>query len=252
MLAEGWIKGRPISLAILDYGLFRVHANGRVIGIVGFLIRTDRDEIILVDTGFPPVYAQDAARASAADGLGSFGEVLALTDFHLPQHQLALAGVAPGDVDLLIMTHSHIDHVGGIAGFPQAPILIAAADRAEPRPLYFGKVRPMDWPERTYMTIAADTVLGPGICVLLVPGHVPGQLALLLDLPETGAVIITGDAISRPAEIDEGFDTAHDPAAARASAARLMGLAQKRGAFVIYGHSPDQWPLLKKAPLFYS
>jgi len=81
---------------------------------------------------------------------------------------------------------------------------------------------------------------------------VPGQLALLVHLPETGPVLITGDAISRPAEIGEGFDTALDPVLARHSAARLMALAAQTGAFVIYGHAPDQWPLLKKAPLIYT
>ncbi len=150
------------------------------------------------------------------------------------------------------MTHSHIDHVGGIADFPQAPIVIAAADRAEPRPLYFGAQRPMTWPDRHYVTLAEDTPLGPGIALLLVPGHVPGQLALMVDLPRTGPVLLTGDAISRPAEIDENFDTAHDPQAAQASAARLMALAGARGAFVIFGHCPAQWPHLRKAPALYT
>jgi N-acyl homoserine lactone hydrolase len=247
-MIEGMVKGRPVSLTVLDYGLFRVHANGRVIGIVGFLIRTDAGERILVDTGFPAVYATDAAAASAADGLGSFGEVVDLGPQHLPGAQLALCGHSPDEIDLLILTHSHIDHVGGIAGFPQAPILLAAADRAEARPLYFGKARPMAWPDRRYLTVEGDVQLGPGLRVLLVPGHVPGQLALMLDLPETGAVLLTGDAISRPAEIEERFDTAQDPAAAVASAARLMALAEAAGAMVIYGHCPAQWPTLRKAP----
>lgn len=246
------IEGRPISLAVLDYGLFRVHANGRVIGIVGFLIRTDRDETILVDTGFPEAYAQDAAAASARDGLGSFGEVLHLGPENLPAAQLARLGLAPAEVDLVILTHSHIDHVGGIAGFPHAPILVHAADRAEPRPLYFGQVRPMDWPDRRYITVAGDLRLGPWLELLHAPGHVPGQLSLLVDLPDTGPVLLTGDAISRPAEIDERFDTAHDPAAAQASAARLMALATQRRAFVIYGHCPAQWPVLRKAPHLYT
>jgi N-acyl homoserine lactone hydrolase len=243
------LKGRPRDLAVLDYGLFRVHANGRVIGISGFLIRTDAGEHVLVDTGFPPAYAVDAQAASAADNLGDFGEVLALTAENLPQGQLALLGLGPQDIDLLILTHSHIDHVGGLAGLPGVPVLMAAAERALPRPLYWGAAQPIGWPEADYHLLTDDAALAPGFQVLLVPGHAPGQLALLLDLPQTGRLLITSDAISRPAELAEGFGGAHDPVQAAASAARLMALVE--GAFVIWGHAPDQWPELRKAPLRY-
>jgi N-acyl homoserine lactone hydrolase len=249
--ASGRIKGRPQRLWVLDYGLFRVHANGRVIGIQGFLIETAASERILVDTGFPAKYSADTARASAADGLGSFGEVLSLTPGNLPAGQLARIGLSPDDIDLLILTHSHIDHVGGIAGFPQAPILLSQPERDLPKPLYFGSARPIDWPRRDYVVVNADTELGPALRCLLVPGHVAGQLALWLELPETGPVLLTSDAISRPAEIDERFDTAADPAAAIASADRLIALAAETGAMVIYGHCPVQWPKLRKAPAFY-
>jgi hypothetical protein len=93
MRAEDLIKGRPISLTVLDYGLFKVHANGRVIGIVGFLIRTDAGENILVDTGFPTAYAQDHMAASLVDGLGSFGVVLEMTERHMPRHAVPLRPV---------------------------------------------------------------------------------------------------------------------------------------------------------------
>jgi N-acyl homoserine lactone hydrolase len=92
-----------------------------------------------------------------------------------------------------------------------------------------------------------DREIGPDFTVLQAPGHAPGQLAILLDLPKTGAVLLTSDAISRPAEIEEGFEGSR-PARARASAARLMDLARARDAFVIWGHCPEQWPTLRKAP----
>ena len=247
-MTEPLLKGRPLALHVLDFGLFKVHANGRVIGICGFLITTDAGEKVLVDTGFPARYAEDPAAASAEDDLGAFGEVLHIGPENLPEAQLALCGVTADKIDLLVMTHTHIDHVGGIADFAQAPMLIAASERALPRPLYWGTVQPLDWPDRRYIEISEDTDIGPGLRVLQAPGHAPGQLALMLELPETGPVLLTGDAMSRPAEIDEGFDTARDPARARASAARLMALAQECGAFVIYGHSPEQWPELRKAP----
>lgn len=110
----------------------------------------------------------------------------------------------------------------------------------------------MEWPEADYHLITDDTNLGPGFRILLVPGHAPGQLAFLITLPDTGAVLLTSDAISRPAEIDEGFDSAWSPDQAIHHAARLMALAEARGAMVIYGHSPEQWPKLRKAPQWYS
>lgn len=247
-IAAGYIKGQVISLTVLDYGLFQVNANGRIIGIVGFLIRTDRAENILVDTGFPPAYAIDAAAASAADGLGRFGVVLDLTARNLPAAQLAQCGLTPADIDLLILTHSHIDHVGGIADFPAVPILRSAPEAALARPLYFGGKHPMEWPDATYLTIDKDTQIGPGLRVLFTPGHVPGQLALWVELPDSGPVLLTSDAISRPAEVEEGFDTADDPEAAIGSALRILKLADRAGALVIYGHCPAQWPVLPKAP----
>lgn len=252
MQASHYLKGRPISLMVLDYGLFKVHANGRTIGIVGFLLRTDQDESVLIDTGFPKHYADDPDAASAADGLGSFGEVLHLTHANLPKAQLAKAGISPNDLDLLILTHSHIDHVGGIADFPSVPIMLAANERSLPRPLYFGSSQPMVWPEANYLTLDGDVEIGPGFRALSSPGHAPGQLAFLIDLAQTGPVLLTSDAISRPAEVDEKFDTAPDPALACASAARLMQIADHHRAFVIYGHCPEQWPLLKKAPEIYT
>jgi N-acyl homoserine lactone hydrolase len=250
-VAEGYIKGRPISLAVLDFGLFQVHANGRIIGIVGFVIRTDKDETILVDTGFPARYAHDADQASAEDGLGSFGRVLNLTPANLPGAQLGLLGLQQSDIDLLILTHSHIDHVGGIADFPQAPILLSQTEHDLAAPLYFGTCRPIVWPDRRYIPVAQDCALGPGLRLLAAPGHVAGQLSLWLDLPRTGPVLITSDAISRPAEIAERFDNADDPVAAIASAERLMALADDTGAMVIYGHCPAQWPGLRKAPALF-
>ena len=251
MIAMDCALGTPVSLAVLDYGLFRVHANGRVIGICGFLIRTDAGKNILVDTGFPKKYADNTAAAAAEDGLGAFGEVLTLTSDNLPEGQLRKLGLNKTDIDLLIITHTHIDHVGGIADFPGVPILIAAAERALPKPLYWGKVRPMDWAEAEYLLVHEDFDLSPGLRVLLAPGHAPGQLALLITLPETGPVLLTSDAISRPAEIDEGYITDTDPEQSRNTAARLMDLAAKQDAFIIYGHAPDQWPALRKAPQVY-
>jgi N-acyl homoserine lactone hydrolase len=246
------LTGKPVSLAVLDYGLFKVHANGRVIGICGFVVQTDAGEAVLIDSGFPAKYAEDAVAATREDDLGGFGEVLSLGPENLAPAQLGLLGLASSDLTVMIQSHTHIDHVGFLGGFPGVPIVISAAERAPPRPLYWKGAPPMDWPEAAYHEVTADCRLGPGFEILLCPGHAPGQLAFLIDLPETGPVLLTSDAISRPEEIDEGFAGSWDEELARHHGARLMTLAEARGAFVIYGHSPAQWPKLRKAPALYS
>lgn len=242
------LRGKPKRLAVLDYGLFEVHAGPRTIGICGFVIETDAGEIILIDTGFPEKYALDAARATAEDDLGGFGRVLSVTAQNMPGPQLALLGLAKSDVTLMIQSHTHIDHVGDMAGYPHAPILISVAERALPRPLYWSGKQAMEWPDRDYQLVEDDMVLGDGFEVLHCPGHAPGQLAFLVRLPETGWVLLTSDAISRASEIDEKFAGSWDVTQAIFHGDRLMKLAAERNAMVIYGHSPEQWPTLKKAP----
>ncbi|MEM7033577.1 MAG: N-acyl homoserine lactonase family protein [Chloroflexota bacterium] len=239
-------------LYILDYGLFQVHANGRIIGIMGYLIQTQDGRNILVDTGFPAKYVDDVEHATKEDRLDAFGRVVSLTANNLPAAQLALIGLSPADIDVLIMTHTHIDHVGGIADFPQAPIIISQVERALDYPLYWGDVHPISWPEdAAYQLIEDDTEFCSGLSIFFTPGHAPGQLSLLVTLPQTGKILLTSDAISRPAEIDEAFDTARDPAQAIASANKLMAIAKRENALIIYGHDPAQWETLRKTPYCY-
>ncbi len=245
------LKGQPSKLFILDYGLFKVHADDRVIGICGYLIETDAGETVIIDTGFPQRYSLEPKMASADDQLYLFGELLEIGPANMPAAQLERAGRKPKDIDLFILSHTHIDHVGHIDAFPWAPLLMSRPERELPKPLYWGRKQPLDWPDRDYLLVDDDTEIGPGFHVLLVPGHTIGQLAFLLELPNTGTVLLTSDAISRPAEIEERFATAPHPRRARASAERLMKLAEETDAFVIYGHDPEQWKWLKKAPDFY-
>ena len=246
------LKGSPARLAILDYGLFQVHENGRVIGICGYLVQTTEGENVLIDTGFPAKYAADAKAATTEDSLGSFGRVLELTEHNLVPSQLALLGLGASDITLMIQSHTHIDHVGFMDAFPGVPILMSAEERALPRPLYWSGKRTMEWPDADYLLIEEDTVIGPEFEVLHVPGHAPGQLAFQFRLPETGAVLLTSDAISRASEMDTDFDGSWDPFLARKNAEDLMARAVRDRAMLVFGHSPEQWPTLKKAPEWYT
>lgn len=246
------LKGTPVRMAVLDYGLFQVHENRRIIGICGYLIQTSAGENVLIDTGFPAKYAEDAACATQEDALGGFGKVLSLADQNLAPAQLELLGLGFGDIDLMLQSHTHIDHVGFMDALPDIPLVVAEAERRLPRPLYWSGKQPMEWPQADYVLITKDTRIGPNFDVLLVPGHSPGQLAFAFSLPETGPILLTSDAISRPEEFATDFAGSWDAGLALHHATRLEARAKRDDAFVIYGHSPDQWPVLRKAPKWYS
>ncbi|MFM2160386.1 MAG: hypothetical protein RLY39_917 [Actinomycetota bacterium] len=252
LLSPRKLLGHPISLAVLDFGLFTVHANGRIIGIPGFLIETSAGEKILIDTGFPEKYAKDLRKASLEDNLGEFGELLELTFENQPAAQLAKLGLTKDDIDFLIITHTHIDHVGNIDRFPGVPIIMGKAERELERPIYWRGKKPLEWPEAEYLLIDSDFDFGKNFTILHVPGHTPGELSILLTLPNTGSILLTSDAISRESEVSEGCLDATNPTQAIASAIRILDLAKERDAYVIYGHGPEQWSELKKAPEIYN
>jgi len=127
------------------------------------LLRTD-DATLLVDTGAGP-----KPRAFFADG-----------DARLLE-ELEQLSVAPADVDIVVHTHLHIDHVGWDGAFPNARYVVHEEDWAyfmseeslAQRPHLREKVLPLDV-ER----VTEETEIAPGVLVFPTPGHTPGHMSL--------------------------------------------------------------------------
>jgi N-acyl homoserine lactone hydrolase len=242
---------RLARLTILDCGSFDVGPGKRLIGLPAYLLETNLGAKILVDGGFPPAYGQDAAAAARADGLASFGQLRDYASHHHLTAQLALTQTRIADLTAHILTHGHIDHVGALP-LITCPLILTATERADPRPCYFGTARPMTWPDLPTHQITETTPLCHGLTLIPTPGHTPGHLSLVLDLPETGPVILAADALNRASEPDEDYADAADRVTARQSGDHLLALQRARHALLIYGHDPNQWPHLRKAPQSYS
>jgi N-acyl homoserine lactone hydrolase len=239
MTAASLRRERLVRVDLLDLGHFDVGPGKRRILIPGFLLTTDTGRRILFDTGFPPAYASDERAQAKADGLDRFGRLIGYGLTQTIPGALALHGLSPADITHVILSHGHIDHVGGLPLFAHAEIILTATERAAPRPLYFGTARPIAWPEARYRLITRATEVCTGLRLIPTPGHTPGHLSALVKLPGT-SLLLAVDAINRASEPAEGFPDAMDPVPAATSAAQLLRLAHRHGAQMIYGHDPDQ------------
>lgn len=221
----------------LDLGTFDVGPGKRLIPISAWLITTAMGRRLLLDTGFPPAYATDERATALADGLDSFGRLVNFAPRHTILGALAIHGLGAGDISHLLLSHSHIDHVGGIDLFPQARIVMSAAERALPRPLYFGAAQRMTWPQADYRLLTRTTRLCQGLTMIATPGHTPGHMSVLVRTA-TRAAVLAVDAINRLSEPAEGYPDAMDPATAARSGQKLIRLARRLGAELIPGHEP--------------
>ncbi|WP_184152382.1 N-acyl homoserine lactonase family protein [Sphingobium lignivorans] len=164
----------------------------------------------------------------------------------LPE-QLAEIGVDPAKVAFVGISHYHGDHIGQASRFPQAKLLIGAGDwavltatppryaNADPAPL-------AHWISGggTVEQLTGDKdVFGDGsVTILNLPGHTPGHHGLLVRLPKTGPVLISGDAVHFRENYEHdrvpGFNT--DRADSLASIDRLKAIAKALGAKLIIQH----------------
>jgi N-acyl homoserine lactone hydrolase len=114
--------------------------------------------------------------------------------------QLAEIGVAPAQIHYLAFSHSHGDHVGNANLFTSATLYIQQAEYDAafgPEPGKFGFVPATYDQLRAVPTVKLNgdfDVFGDGsVKIISTPGHTPGHQSLLVRLPKTGAVILSGD-----------------------------------------------------------
>lgn len=212
------------------------------IPIVCYLVQTGDGKNILIDTGLPEVIPEEGSEFENGK------DVI---------QQLAGIGLEPDDIDIVISTHYDFDHAGRHAAFTKAQYVVQRGHHLDaasnPR---FAATRPeWDQPIERIQLVDGDTELLPGLELIETSGHVPGHQSVLVQLPKTGAVLLTIDAVP----FAEGFtrdpqddDSNPDAEAIYASTIKLLDLVEQRQiGLVIFGHENEQWKTLKQAPAFY-
>ncbi|MEO8346990.1 MAG: N-acyl homoserine lactonase family protein [Betaproteobacteria bacterium] len=204
-----------------------------------YLIKHGNDWMVW-DTGLPDaIFATPSADPNAWRRTGTLAGAL------------EKVGVKPADIKYVAVSHSHPDHIGNVELFPQAVLLVQKAE--------------YDWPNQdgsprfkaSHPVNKLDgdfNVFGDGsVTILSTPGHTAGHQSLLVKLPETGAVLLSGDAV----HLKDNWDAKRVPAinfdktASVASMQRMAETIAQNKAQLWINHDKPQSATMRHAPAFY-
>lgn len=237
VLAQDWEPYRQRYPAVfggpnvwrLDFGCYLLRSQGRT---------------ILVDAGIGP------AGAPMATYMGTPGRLL---------DKLRIEGVRPEDVDAIVLTHLHWDHIGWNVleengqqrlTFPGARYLVHQADweafrRPEartwfPLPYIDELITPLEKLGGLEL-FTGDRIVTDEVTALHTPGHTPGSVSVLISSQGQRA-IIWGDAVVHPAQITEPdwlFAYDLDIEQAKQTRRRLIDRIEAEGMTVLACHFPE-------------
>ena len=193
-----------------------------------YLVRS-AGNTVLVDTGVGPAGLW-GWKAESEEGL-------------LPA--LAAAGVTPEDVDVVFLTHLHVDHVGwntdrdGRLVFPNARYVTHADGVA------FARESGRPHIERTILAVEFEEIDGAtevvdGVAAFPLPGHFPGHMGLRIDSEAERAILIADTAV-HPMLLDHPdgvYASDGDPGACAATRRGLLPELVDQNVLVVCGHYP--------------
>ena len=197
---------------------------------------------LLWDTGYPDAVADKPVTSPV--GTATRARKLAA--------QLAEIRVKPTDIQWVAVSHTHGDHVGNVDMFPQATLLIQKAELdfafAPGKPAPFQRERPT-------RALEGDLdVFGDGsVTILSTPGHTPGHQSLLVHLPKTGWVVLSGDATHFKDNWDNKRVSSMNTSADQtlASLKRISDVMADKKAELWINHDKPQSQAQKRSPAFY-
>ena len=219
---------------------------------------TAEDSSAMLRAAFRPVPRQTQLNCYLIHAGGRIALVDTGAGTHMQQtsgllfRNLAAAGIAPSDIDTVLLTHMHPDHSNGLAGpngealFPRAELVMHEAEPAywldeaiEAEVIrsgqgvtstgpYFPMGRRQIAPYRDRTRLFTGGEVFPGVTAMPLPGHTPGHTGYLV---ASGAetLLIWGDIIHVPEvqvarpEVTIQFDV--DPAQAATTRRRMLDMA---------------------------
>jgi len=215
------------------------------IPVPSWLIRHPKG-VMLMDCG---MHTDLAAPSDYLDLVSLFFRV-GLTSDQLVGERLNAVGVDPADVDIVVLSHLHFDHAGGLSQLPNARVIvqrdewaaggdddIAGANGFVPTDYRLG---------HDVVTVDGEhDVFGDGLVTCIpTPGHTPGHQSLRVRLADR-EIVLCGDCAYFEETLNGGAlpPGGNNPDLHRASVERLKGLGAA-GATLVPGHDPDTFAAL--------
>ncbi len=168
------------------------------------------------------------------------------------------AGYAISDIDVVVQTHLHLDHAGGLYAFEGTETPIFVHERELKHAYYSAKT---DKGDIAYLADDFDRELNWTIVqadreqhfadveFIHLPGHTPGLLGVCLELDERGTVILAGDQAYLRTNYDDeqpmGGGLTWNKQAWYESLRRLKDEHRRNDARVFCGHDPGDFETLQ-------
>jgi N-acyl homoserine lactone hydrolase len=210
---------------------------------------------ILLDAGLNPDNGRNSARMEQKFWRQGMTAPV-IRDAHLLDTQLEAIGVSPEDINQVILSHMHYDHCGCLRQFTHARISVQRREYehafcADPGIAYFREE--YHDPRLQWELRDGDWEALPGLELIDTRGHTQGHQSALVELPETGTIVLPFDAGDLQENFDEEIapgETCDEEAAMRAIR-RLKAIEAERHATRLLFHDPVAIQKMRLAPECY-
>jgi N-acyl homoserine lactone hydrolase len=233
-----------------DFNLKREEVKDSNMGVTCYLVVHPRG-MLLFDTGLNDQLIGRPLYENVLDGYGQI-------KFNTLRGQLADIGVSPKNIDYLVLSHYHWDHVGNAGDFAGSTWLVYPGDRDR---MFSKEARAYPWfgqyaaLERSKTTVLAGDhdVFGDGtVVVIATPGHTEGHCSLLVRLKNTGPIVLSGDLYHYPEERDLNRMPEEEKTSGTVqSRQKVEELLRQTGAKLWIGHSMEFFRTVRKSPGWY-
>ena len=214
---------------------------------------------ILFDTGVDPRHVNDPVRRAVMfEARGNDAPAPMVEPGRDLAAQLQRLGLAPGDVDQVILSHLHAEATGALKSLRAATVALqraeydaAFAPGGPPDTRYL----PLDYdlPPARFDLVDGDRVMDEGVTVVATPGHTRGHQSLIVEVGGAGPVLLVGGAGTSAAGIAAGtLPPCVDETAAARSLRRIDTLGWELGATVVAGEDPALLTALARGPLSFA